>query len=131
MTEVELSRKAGVLVAYLNQEAVERLFAALKKSISYDTLQEPYKTWLSDHSAIPTKDLRDNAKKATQTAIAKAVLLLEQVAHKPLVVRLAQEQKQNKQGRQSRTRKQIVTACAIKPLDALMNLDLLQLMLKK
>jgi hypothetical protein len=64
MTEVELSRKAGVLVAYLNQEAVERLFAALKKSISYDTLQEPYKTWLSDHSAIPTKDLRDNAKKA-------------------------------------------------------------------
>lgn len=64
MTEVEVSRKAGVLVAYLNQGAVERLFAALKKSTSYDTLQEPYKTWLTDHSAIPTKDLRENAKKA-------------------------------------------------------------------
>jgi hypothetical protein len=64
MTEVELSRKAGILVAYLNQDAVERLFEALKKSISYDTLQEPYKKWLTDHSAIPTKDLRENAKKA-------------------------------------------------------------------
>ncbi len=30
----------------------------------YDTLQEPYKTWLTDHSAIPTKDLRANAQKA-------------------------------------------------------------------
>jgi hypothetical protein len=64
MTEVEVSRKAGVLVAYLDQEAVERLFAALKKSTSYETLQEPYKTWLTDPSAIPVKDLRDNAKKA-------------------------------------------------------------------
>ena len=64
MTEVEVSRKAGVLVAYLDQEAVERLFAALKKSTSYETLQEPYKTWLTDYSAIPTKDLRTNAKKA-------------------------------------------------------------------
>jgi hypothetical protein len=64
MTEVEVSRKAGVLVAYLNQGAVERLFTALEKSISYETLQEPYKTWLTDHSAIPTKDLRKNARKA-------------------------------------------------------------------
>jgi hypothetical protein len=64
MTEVEVSRKAGVLVAYLNQNAVERLFAALKKSTSYDTLQEPYKPWLTDYSAIPTKDLRTNAQKA-------------------------------------------------------------------
>jgi hypothetical protein len=64
MTEVEVSRKAGILVAYLDQEAIERLFAALKKSTSYETLQEPYKTWLTDHSAIPTKDLRENAKKA-------------------------------------------------------------------
>jgi len=64
MTEVEVSRKAGVLVAYLNQDAIKGLFNALKKSTSYETLQEPYKTWLTDHSAIPTKDLRDNAKKA-------------------------------------------------------------------
>jgi hypothetical protein len=64
MTEVELSRKMGVLVAYLNQGAIKRLFEALKKSTSYDTLQEPYKTWLTDHSAIPTKDLRANAQKA-------------------------------------------------------------------
>jgi len=69
MTEVELSRKAGVLVAYLDQEAVERLFAALKKSTSYETLQEPYKTWLTDHSAIPTKDLRTNAKKARKAKV--------------------------------------------------------------
>jgi len=64
MTEVELSRKMGVLVAYLNQGAIKRLFKALKTSTSYDTLQEPYKTWLTDHSAIPTKDLRANAQKA-------------------------------------------------------------------
>ena len=64
MTEVEVSRKAGVLVAYLNQGAIERLFTALKKSTSYETLQEPYKTWLTDKSAIPTKDLRENARKA-------------------------------------------------------------------
>lgn len=69
MTEVELSRKAGILVAYLNQEAVERLFGALKKSTSYDTLQEPYKKWLTDHSAIPTKDLRTNAKKARKAKV--------------------------------------------------------------
>lgn len=69
MTEVELSRKMGVLVAYLNQGAVERLFAAIKKSTSYETLQEPYKTWLSNHSAIPTKDLRENAKKARKAKV--------------------------------------------------------------
>ena len=69
MTEVEVSRKAGVLVAYLDQEAVERLFAALKKSTSYETLQEPYKTWLNNHSAIPTKDLRENAKKARKAKV--------------------------------------------------------------
>jgi vacuolar-type H+-ATPase catalytic subunit A/Vma1 len=64
MTEVELSRKMGVLVAYLNQAAIKRLFEAIKKSTSYETLQEPYKTWLVDQSAIPTKDLRENARKA-------------------------------------------------------------------
>ena len=69
MTEVEISRKAGVLVAYLDQEAIERLFAALEKSTSYETLQEPYKTWLTDHSAIPTKDLRTNAKKARKAKV--------------------------------------------------------------
>ena len=69
MTEVELSRKMGVLVAYLNQGAVERLFAAIKKSTSYETLQEPYKTWLVNHSAIPTKDLRENAKKARKAKV--------------------------------------------------------------
>jgi hypothetical protein len=69
MTEIEVSRKAGVLVAYLNQDAIERLFNALEKSTSYDTLQEPYKTWLIDHSAIPTKDLRENAKKARKAKV--------------------------------------------------------------
>jgi hypothetical protein len=37
----------------------------------------------------------------------------------------------SKQEQLNLMRKQIVTACAIKPLDALMNLDHLQLMLKK
>jgi hypothetical protein len=69
MTEVEVSRKAGVLVAYLNQGAIERLFTALKKSTSYETLQEPYKTWLTNKSAIPTKDLRENAKKARKAKV--------------------------------------------------------------
>jgi hypothetical protein len=69
MTEVEISRKAGVLVAYLNQDAIERLFKALEKSTSYETLQEPYKTWLIDQSAIPTKDLRENAKKARKAKV--------------------------------------------------------------
>jgi predicted ATPase with chaperone activity len=64
MTEVEFSRKMGVLVAYLNQSAVKRLFEAVKKSTSYETLQEPYKTWVTNPSAIPSKDLRENAKKA-------------------------------------------------------------------
>lgn len=63
MTEVEFSRKMGVLVAYLNQEAVTKLFEAVKKSRSYDTLQEPYKTWLNNKSSIPLKNLRENAKK--------------------------------------------------------------------
>ena len=31
MTEVELSRKMGILVAYLNKRAIDRLFEALKK----------------------------------------------------------------------------------------------------
>jgi hypothetical protein len=62
MTEVEFSRKMGVLVAYLNQAAVTRLFDAIKESNSYETLQEPYKTWVTDPSVIPLKDLRENAK---------------------------------------------------------------------
>jgi len=64
MTEVEFSRKMGVVVAYLNQSAIKRFFDAIKKSNSFETLQEPYKTWVKDPSAIPLKDLRDNAKKA-------------------------------------------------------------------
>jgi hypothetical protein len=64
MTEVEFSRKSGVLVTYLNQAALKKYFDAVRESKSYDTLQEPYKTWLTDPSAIPLKDLRDNAKKA-------------------------------------------------------------------
>jgi hypothetical protein len=64
VTEVELSRKMGILVAYLNKRAIDRLFEALKKSTSYETLQEPYKIWLNDYSAIPTKDLRASAQKA-------------------------------------------------------------------
>lgn len=63
MTEVEFSRKMAVLVAYLNQAALTRLFIAVEKSKSYETLQEPYKTWLVNKSAIPLKDLRENAKK--------------------------------------------------------------------
>ena len=62
MTEVEFSRKMGVLVAYLNHAAVTRLFDAIKESNSYETLQEPYKTWVTDPSVIPLKDLRENAK---------------------------------------------------------------------
>jgi vacuolar-type H+-ATPase catalytic subunit A/Vma1 len=62
MTEVEFSRKMGVLVAYLNQAAVKRLFEAVKKSTSYETLQEPYKTWVTNPTEIPLKDLRENAK---------------------------------------------------------------------
>jgi hypothetical protein len=54
----------GILVAYLNKRAIDRLFEAVKKSTSYDTLQEPYKTWLTDDSAIPNKDLRASAQKA-------------------------------------------------------------------
>jgi hypothetical protein len=69
VNEVEFSRKAGVLVAYLNQLAIERFYEAVKKSSSYETLQEPYKTWLTDHSAIPTKDLRTNAKKARRAKV--------------------------------------------------------------
>jgi len=64
MTEVEFSRKMGVLIAYLNQAAIKRLFDAIKESNSYETLQEPYKTWVKDPSIIPVKDLRENAKKA-------------------------------------------------------------------
>jgi vacuolar-type H+-ATPase catalytic subunit A/Vma1 len=64
MTEVEFSRKMGVLVAYLNQAAIKRLFDAIKESNSYETLQEPYKTWVKDPSKIPLKDLRENAKEA-------------------------------------------------------------------
>jgi hypothetical protein len=64
MTEVEFSRRASAVVASINQAAVERFYAAVKKSTSYDTLQEPYKTWLTDISVIPTKDLRQSARKA-------------------------------------------------------------------
>jgi hypothetical protein len=64
MTEVEFSRKMGVVVAYLNQSAIKRFFDAIKESNSFETLQEPYKAWLKDPSVIPLKDLRDNAKKA-------------------------------------------------------------------
>lgn len=64
MTEVEFSRRMGVLIAYLNQAAAKRLLEAIKKSTSYETLQEPYKTWVTNPTEIPIKDLRDNAKKA-------------------------------------------------------------------
>jgi hypothetical protein len=64
MTEIEFSRKMGVLVAYLNQGAKDRLFEAVKKSNSFDTLQEPYKTWVTNPTQIPPKDLRENARKA-------------------------------------------------------------------
>ena len=64
MTEIEFSRRMGVLIAYLNQAAAKRLLEAIKKSTSYETLQEPYKTWVTNPTEIPIKDLRDNAKKA-------------------------------------------------------------------
>jgi hypothetical protein len=64
MTEVEFSRKMGIVVTYLNQAAIKRLFDAVRESNSFETLQEPYKTWVVDQSKIPLKDLRDNAKKA-------------------------------------------------------------------
>ena len=69
MTEIEFSRKMGVLVAYLNQAAANRLFEAVKKSTSYETLQEPYKTWVLKPSEIPLKDLRENAKKARKAGV--------------------------------------------------------------
>jgi vacuolar-type H+-ATPase catalytic subunit A/Vma1 len=64
MTEVEFSRRMGVLVAYLNQAAKMRLFEAVKKSTSFETLQEPYKTWITNPTEISLKDLRENAKQA-------------------------------------------------------------------
>ena len=64
MTEVEFSRKTAVLVAYLNQSAIKRLFSAIAKSNSFNTLQEPYKTWVTDPSVVPVRDLRENARLA-------------------------------------------------------------------
>lgn len=64
MTEVEFSRKMGIVVTYLNQPAIKRFFDAIRESNSFETLQEPYKSWVQDPSTIPVKDLRDNAKKA-------------------------------------------------------------------
>jgi hypothetical protein len=64
MNAVELSRKAGQLNGFLNRDAMDRLIKAVQDAEGYDTILEPYKTWLIDRNAIKDKDLSYAAKKA-------------------------------------------------------------------
>jgi hypothetical protein len=62
MNAVELSRKAGKLNGFLNRDAMDRLIEALENAKDYDAMPEPYKTWITDHSAVKEKDLSYAAK---------------------------------------------------------------------
>ena len=62
MNAVELSRKAGQLNGFLNRDAMDRLIQALENAKDYDSILEPYKTWLTDHGAVKDKDLSYAAK---------------------------------------------------------------------
>ena len=64
MTSVEISRRAGQLNGFLNRDAMDRLIQALQNAKDYDAIPEPYKTWLTDRTAIKNKDLSNAARKA-------------------------------------------------------------------
>ena len=61
MNDVMISRKAGSLSGYLNQDAMNRLINALDTAKDYESIAEPYKTWLTNKSAIPKKDMSKSA----------------------------------------------------------------------
>lgn len=62
MNAVELSRKAGQLNGFLNRDAMDRLINALQNAKDYDSIPEPYKTWLTNHNSVKDKDLSNAAK---------------------------------------------------------------------
>jgi hypothetical protein len=61
MNYVMISRKAGALKGYLSENAMKRLITALSTAKDYESMAEPYKTWLTDKSAIKEKDMSRSA----------------------------------------------------------------------
>jgi hypothetical protein len=66
MNDVMISRKAGSLLGYLNQDAMNRLIKALEVAKDYDAIAEPYKSWLTSKSLIKQKDMSKSAILATK-----------------------------------------------------------------
>jgi hypothetical protein len=67
MNDVMISRKAGSLLGYLNQDAMNRLIEALEVAKDYDGIAEPYKSWLTSKSLIKQKDMSKSAILATKS----------------------------------------------------------------
>lgn len=65
MNEVELSRKIGSLHLTLKKSAMDELIAVINKTPNFESLQEPYKSWLVNPNNIERKYLTESAKKAS------------------------------------------------------------------
>lgn len=50
---VRLSRRAGIVVRFLNYEAIEGFTKAVRESASISQVPEPYRRWLRDVTTIP------------------------------------------------------------------------------
>jgi hypothetical protein len=50
---VRLSRRAGIVVRYLNMDAIERFTQAVRESASINQVRQPYRRWLEDVRLIP------------------------------------------------------------------------------
>ena len=50
---VRLSRRAGIVVRYLNMDAIQKFTQAVRESASINQVRQPYRRWLEDVRLIP------------------------------------------------------------------------------
>lgn len=52
---VQLSGRAGIVVRYLNTEALQEFTTAVRESASINQVRQPYRRWLEDVRNIPVQ----------------------------------------------------------------------------
>ena len=52
---VQLSGRAGIVVRYLNIEALQEFTTAVRESASINQVRQPYRRWLEDVRTIPVQ----------------------------------------------------------------------------